>query len=234
MESIESLRAHAERVNALELHERREYHAYLASRGDRSETLEEHIDKYASLARLGPPVPEDELARLQAICPVPLPADLLAFYRVAAGFRGGSRLQDAVLHSPADLLRASERPAGQWDALGSLGLVHMVRWAWGNDRSEFDPDSGEGLDQAAVDALNANYAVIGWRMIEEGEAHEFIYFDRQGGFGRLFFHQDGFDELLADDLQPMVREARPAPGRFDAVLADFIAAAADGGRDAVD
>jgi hypothetical protein len=163
---------------------------------------------------------------------VPLPPELLDFYRMAGGFRGGARLQDAVVHAPAGLLRASERPAGQWDALRSMGLAHMVMWAWGNDRFEFDPNSGDGLDQAAVDALNANYAVIGWRMIEDGEAHEYIYFDRHGGFGRLFFHQDAFDELFADHLEPMVSEARPAPGRLDAVLADFIAGAAD--EDAAD
>ena len=228
MDIIEFLRAQAERVNALELVERRDYHAYLQSPGHRGETLEEHIDKYASLARFGSPATGDELARLLAICPVPLPAELLAFYRAAGGLEGGTRLQDAVIHAPADLLRASARPVAQWDALPSMGLVHTVRWAWGNDRFEFDPDSGEGLDQAGVDALNANYAVIGWCMVEEGEAHEFIYFDRRGAFGRLHFHQDAFDELLADDPEPMVNLARPAPGRFDAVLADFIAAAVAG------
>lgn len=234
MDTIELLRAQAERVNALELASRREYHAYLESRGDNGDTLEEHIDKYASLAKLGPPATEDQLSRLQAICPVPLPAELLGFYRAAGGFEGGVRLQEAVICRPADLLRASERPAGQWDALPSMGLVHMVQWAWGNDRFEFDPNSGEGLGQASVDALNANYAVIGWRMVEEGEAHEFVYIDRHGGFGRLFYHQDAFDELLADHLDPMVRQARPAPGHFGTVLAEFIAAAVDGADSADD
>ena len=107
-----------------------------------------------------------------------------------------------------------------------MGLVHMVRWAWGNDRFEFDPASGEGLDQTRVDALNANYAVIGWRVVDDGEAHEFLYLDRHGGFGRLFFHQDAFDGLLADDLDPMVTDARPAPGRFETALTEVIAAAA--------
>ena len=110
METIELLRSEAARVNALELADRRDYHAHLESRGDHSETLEEHIDKYASLARLGPPATEDELTRLQSICPVPLPAELLAFYRTAGAFDGGRRLQDAMIHAPADLLSASARP----------------------------------------------------------------------------------------------------------------------------
>lgn len=45
-----------------------------------------------------------------------------------------------------------------------MGLVHMVLWAWGNDRFEFDPGSQEGLDQPSVDALNAKYGIIGWRV----------------------------------------------------------------------
>lgn len=224
---LELLRAQADRVNAIELRERRDYHAYLKSRGDDSETLDEHIARFASLARLDPPAAEEDLARLQSICPVPLPAQLLAFYRTAGGFHGGKRLQDAVIHAPADLLRASQRPAGQWDALRSMGLVHMVLWAWGNDRFEFDPGSGEGLDQASVDALNANYAVIGWRVMDDGEAHEFIYLDRHGGFGRLYFHQDAFDELLAE-LNPMVRQSRPAPDDFGTVVAEFIRNAGQG------
>ncbi|HSW03445.1 hypothetical protein [Aquabacterium sp.] len=225
MDIIELLRVQAERANALELRERRDYHAYLKARGDDSETLEEHVARYASLAWLGQPAVEHDLVRLQAICPVPLPAALLSFYRTAAGFRGGGRLQDAVIHAPADLLRASELPAGQWDALRSMGLVHMVLRAWGNDRFEFDPDSQEGLDRPSVDALNTNYAIIGWRVMDDGEAHEFLYFDRQGRFGRLFYHQDAFDELLADHLLPMVRQSRPAPGDFGTVLSEFIAAA---------
>lgn len=107
MDLLELLRAQADRVNAIELRERRDYHAYLKSRGDDSETLDEHIARFASLARLDPPAAEEDLARLQSICPVPLSAELLAFYRTAGGFHGGRRLQDAVIHAPADLLRAS-------------------------------------------------------------------------------------------------------------------------------
>ena len=224
MDIIEPLRALADCANAIELRERRDYHAYLKAHGDDSETLDEHIARHANLARLGPPAVPDDLARLQTICPVPLPAELLAFYRTAGGFHGGKRLQDAVIHAPADLLRATERPDSQWDRLRSMGLVHMVLWAWGNDRFEFDPASGEGLDQASVDALNGNYAIVGWRVMDAGEAHEFIYLDRGGRFGRLYFHQDAFGELLVDDLVPMVRQARPAPGDLGTVLSQFIAA----------
>lgn len=73
MDIIELPRAQAERVNALELRERRDYHAYLKVRGDDSEPLEEHIARYAGLARLGQPAIEDDLDLLQTICPVPLP-----------------------------------------------------------------------------------------------------------------------------------------------------------------
>lgn len=218
------LRAQAARVNALELAKRRDYHAYLLSRGESSETLEQHIEKYASLASLAPPAAEADLARLQTICPIPLPMAWLHFYRAVGGFHGGVRLQNAVIHAPADLLRAVERPANSSESLRTLGLVDMVRWSWGNDRFEFDPASGEGLESADVDALNARYAIFGWRVVE-GEAFEYLYADHAGGCGRLFYHQDAFDELFADDLHPMLTNARPAPETFDQALRGFIEAA---------
>lgn len=229
MDIVEWLQAQAQRVNEIERRARREYHAHLLASGDRSQTLNEHLAAHADFAALGPPATEAELARLQALCSVPLPPALLDFYRRGGGFAGGARLQQAVIHAPAELLRAAEAPEGPWHALPSLGLVDMIRWAWGNDRFEFDPASGEGLDQASIEALNARYAIVARRELDEGEAFEFLFVDGDGGCGRLFYHQDAFDELLADDLQPMLRSPRtggPARGEFTAVLAAFIAAAA--------
>ena len=173
---------------------------------------------------LGPTATVEEIARLQALTPVPLPPDLLDFYRYIGGLRGNSGLQDAVLHTPADLLAAAALPAGQWDTLRSLGLVDMILWSWGNDRFEFDPASGEGLKQQHVDTLNANYAAFGWRVLEDGEAFEYLYFDRQGRFGRVFYHQDAFGEVVEDHLRPMLK-LRPAPADFDTTIREFMAAA---------
>lgn len=224
MDMLALLRSHMERVNAAELAARRDYHAYLADRGDKNDTLEEHIAKYASLARLGEPASDADIAALQALSRPPLPADLLAFYRSAGAFHGGASLQDCVIHAPAALLAASRKPPGTWEGVASMGLPDMVRWAWGNDRFEFEPGRG-GLTAAEVGALNRGYSVIGWRVVEDGEGFEFLYFDAQGRFGRLFYHQDAFDELYEEALQPMLTRS-PADASLADALAAFVNAAA--------
>ena len=215
------LRSHLERVNARELAARRDYHAYLVGRGDEKDTLEEHIAKYASLARIGEPATPHDIEALQALSQPPLPAELVDFYRTCGSFRGGHYLHDCVIHAPSALLDAHRRPRGEWEVLPSMGLAAMVRWAWGNDRFEFEPDQG-GLAAAEVAALDRAYSAIGWRVVASGEGFEFLYFDAHGRFGRLFFHQDAFDELYEDSLQPMLA-ASPATQDLGDALRDFLA-----------
>jgi len=225
VEVISFLRAVAESVNSLELTTLNERYSYLLKNSDRSNTQEEFVTRHASLARFTQPASEEELLRLQSICPIPVPLELLEFYREVGGFRGGDRLQSATLHSPIELLRAVTQPSGPWELLRSMGLANMVQWSWGNDRFEFDPESVGGLTQAHVDILNSNYAIFGWREMEDGEAYEYLYFDRVGQFGRLFYHQDNFDELWRNDLRPMIRDARSAPSNFASALGEFVRAA---------
>jgi hypothetical protein len=224
MTIIDALRAQADRVNAAELEARRDYHQYLAQKGDHEDTLEQHIAKYASLARFGTPAGDDDLARLQTLSQPTLPAPLLAFYRAVGSFHGGAYLQDLVLHAPARLLQAAALEPGGWEALPSIGLADMVRWSWGNDRFEFDPAQRGGLTPAEVGELNRRYSAVGWRVVEDGEGFEYLYFDGEGRFGGLFYHQDAFDELYEDDLLPMLA-ASPARAGFDEALAQLLQAA---------
>jgi hypothetical protein len=224
MNIVDLLRAQAERVNAEELQSRRDYHAYLRQQGDEQDTLEEHIAKYASLARFGEPAGDEDIARLQALSQPKLPAPLQAFYRTAGSFLGGTHLQDLAIPAPAELLRAAARAPGDWEALASLGLADVVRWSWGNDRFEFEPARRGGLKRDEVAALNRRYSAVGWRVVEDGEGFEYLYFDAEGRFGRLFYHQDAFDELYEHDLLPMLAES-PAREGFDEAFAQLLAAA---------
>ena len=142
-----------------------------------------------------------------------LPAPLQVFYRAAGSFFGGPQLQDLAIPAPGD-----------WEALASLGLADVVRWSWGNDRFEFDPDQRGGLTRDEVAALNRRYSAVGWRVVEDGEGFDYLYFDSEGRFGRLFYHQDAFDELYQDELRPMLAES-PARASFDEALAQLLEAA---------
>ena len=222
-DTIELLHATMNRINAVERAKREDYYAYLLTQGDDTDTLEGHIAKYASFVTLGPPATETRIDALRKLSAPALPAPLLDFYRTIGSIHGGNQLKGLVLHSPETLImKSAPNPAQQWDCVASMGLVDMIRWSWGNDRFEFDPSSGDGLTQVEVDSLNAQYSVIGWYTVLEGEGNEYLLFDRHGAFATLFYHQDAFDELYADSLRPMLDGELSETGSFDEALVKLL------------
>jgi len=225
-ETLSLLRAEMQRVNTLGRVEREEHFAYLQTRGEADESLDTYMARYASLARFATPASEALLLALQELSAVPLPKSLLAFHRGLGGFRGGNRLQGLVIHDAETLLaKCAPNPQQPWDHLRSIGLVDMILWSWGNDRFEFKPESGDGLDAAEVATLNRNYSIAGWRPVEEGEGFQYLYFDRDGRFDILHYHQDAFDELHAQSLQPMLLRS-PATLSFDVATLTMLTSAA--------
>jgi hypothetical protein len=224
--TLSLLHAEMQRVNALERVEREEHYAYLQSRGEADESFEDYMAKYASLARLATPASETLLVALQGRSAVPLPESLLDFYRGAGGFRGGNRLQGLIIHDAEIVVtKCAPNPQEPWDCLRSMGLIDMILWSWGNDRFEFKPESGDGLSAAEVAMLNHNYSIAGWRPVEEGEGFQYLYFDRDGRFDILHYHQDAFDELYAESLRPMLQQSL-ATLTFDEAMAALLASAA--------
>ena len=225
-DTLELLHAMMNRINSTELASRQEYYAYLLTQGDHEDTLEAHVAKYANFVALGPPASEQSIDALRSMSGPTLPDSLLSFYRSVGSIRGGDRLKGLTLHSPEVLLsKRVSNPQQPWDCVPSIGLVDMIRWSWGNDRFEFDPASGDGLTQVEVDALNAQYSVIGWYDVFEGEGHEYLIFDRSGAFATLHYHQDAFDELYADSLRPMMAGAMRDAVSFDEALVKLLVGA---------
>ena len=222
-ETIELLHATMNRINAVELATREDYYAYLLTQGDDTDTLEAHVAKYASFVKLGTPASEQSIEALRKMSGPTLPDSLLHFYRSVGSIHGGDQLKGLVLHSPETVvLKRAPNPESPWDSVASMGLVDMIRWSWGNDRFEFDPASGDGLTQKEVDELNAQYSVIGWYTVLEGEGCEYLIFDRRGAFATLFYHQDAFDELYADALRPMLGGELSESGSFDQTLVKLL------------
>ncbi len=223
-DTIDWVHATMHRLNAVELAAREEYFAYKLAQGDETDTLEAHIAQYASFVALGPPASEQTIGALRKLSGPTLPDSLLNFYRTVGSVRGGDRLKGLAIHSPETLvMKSTPNPDSPWDSVASMGLVDMIRWSWGNDRFEFDPASGDGLTQIEVDALNAQYSVIGWYDVFEGEGHEYLIFDRNGAFATLHYHQDAFDEFYADSLRPMMGGEMSEAVSFDQALVKLLA-----------
>ena len=217
-----ALRAAMTRVNEAERKQRVDYYEYLKGKGEAEPTLEEHLARFASFARFGRPASQDAIEALRPLSRPGLPEDLVRFYRESGSFEGGHYLKNMVVYAPETLVAKSKRdPERRWDHAASMGLVDMIRWSWANDRFEFDPKSREGLSEDEVIALNRDYSIVGWYVVDEGEGYEYLYFDGQGRFGTLYYHQDAFDELYREHLKPMLG-GRPAPDSFDAAMLQLL------------
>ncbi len=210
-------------VNAEETRSRSEYHAYLQKQGDFEHTLQEHIDRYGSFAKFDNPASESALRQIRRLSSMPFPSDLISFYHRHGGFRGGDRLHQLTLYQPEFLI---ERAGDQrrYYRLHSLGLIDMIRFAWGNDRPEFEPGSDRAImTDKEIAYLNNNYIVVGyWNDPEWGEeAQHFIFFDRNGRFGTLYVHQDEFEifHLLKDSTANLTWD-EVMNKALDAVLTD--------------
>jgi len=203
-----TLAAAIERFNADEMRRRTDYHAYLASRGDDVESLEEHIEKYGMLARTPRPATPDEIAAIEAHVGHPLPEEMHAFYLRFGGLTVGQMgMHSLNLPAPSDLARRLKLEDG-WQRFESLGLADMILASWGFERDELDPRTGLFSEQE-IRRANEELHCVGWIRTGDGEAHRYLCFDRLGQIFTLDFHQDhadglrsGLTRLLAGNMEP--------------------------------
>ncbi len=179
--------------NQRELAFRSDYHAYLVKQKGETESLEDHLKRYASLAAFGQPLPDDLIERFQPA--IPFPAALVDFYRRLGSFHGGNRLSQWRL---LDLAEMERQRTTDWPSqrFHSLGLADMINYVWGNCRPEVDLESGDAIfSRAQLDHLNQSYQVVGyWTDYDAGEeAHYYLYYDASGRFGLAYLHQDDWD-----------------------------------------
>lgn len=194
-----------ERINTFERARRVDYYEYLKKQRRAEATLEEHLSRFAAFARFGKPADVMTLDALSKLSGPPLPDSLREFYLTQGSFDGGGMWMQMKIHEPAALVEcARPDPEQPGNLVRSLGVAHMIRWSWGGDRPEFDPQSGEGLSAVEADILNREYSVIGWISSDGYEANRYLYFDAHGKYGLLYYHQDGFRDFYAEELKPML------------------------------
>jgi hypothetical protein len=202
-----------ESYNAAEIEIRRDYYDYLQSQEPQTESFEEHLQQYADLIRTGDTATANEVAALETTVGVTFPEELRELYATIGMLRAGGPEGRIDLFSVRELTEKAQKAA----APHPLGLVKMILDCWGEDRFEFNPSKGLiSADQIA--RLDAEYTCIGWIWTDRSlESHEYIYFDRAGNFGTLFYHQDAFDQLYNDSLLPML-EASPAKSALSEII----------------
>jgi hypothetical protein len=136
---------------------------------------------------------------------LPIPAELRQFYINVGSARSDDLESNCIDIESAQQLLDALAQTQRWRRLNSTGLIDYIKYSWGNDRHEFDGY----MSAESVAKINANYQAFGlWRGFEILEGAHYFYFDAQGKFGSVYYHQDAFDDLLTNHLDPMLAKSQ--------------------------
>jgi hypothetical protein len=159
---------------------------------------------------------EEEIIQLQQVHNFPLPDSLLAFYKTIGGLYNHDNYEKYCMMIP---------PASKLISLKIVGIIDAILESWGNDRYEFLPSENYFKEEEII-YLNENYKCFGHYHTEFGyESCGYLYFDKEGNYNELFYHQDNFDEVHETLLN--MTKASPASKTLEQVLIDCITGIAD-------
>jgi hypothetical protein len=162
----------------------------------------------------------DEMARLQHEFQIPIPSDLASFYTHFGGLTPYDREMFAITIDTPKYLLKSIADENKWYRCNSMGLIDYIKFCWVNDRVELE--EGNCLNSQQLHHLNNNYKCFGLYRTDWGnEEADYLYFDRNGTFGTVRYHQDSISALLDDYLIPLTHKSL-ANETFDAMLLRII------------
>jgi hypothetical protein len=131
----------------------------------------------------------------------PLPEELLQFLRT---------IGPSVSESMGDTWNTLDLFADEGLHQRRTGLLNYIDRSWGGR-----PEIARNFSQDQIDAIDTQYAAIGMCYIDDN-VHQYLFFDRDGGFHQLHFDQDDPDTALrwlrTSLSQPVVGSS------FDAML----------------
>lgn len=156
----------------------------------------------------------DSIDSVESLFGFTLPLEYKEFLMQHGAFVFGSDRGVFSLYSGAELydilkLKSTEKFACR------LGIVDYINYVW--DGRE---DLNEALSAQDTQQLNAAYHVIGFIHVDDN-AHRYLFINRSGKCGVLHYDQDYLDELLDDNLIPMLQGKFTALN-FDKLLASEI------------
>lgn len=121
-----------------------------------------------------------------------LPTELESFYKTFGGLVNKDNEESYCFNLPTIEELIAKINSNESNKIKSLGIIDMVNNSWGNGRSELN--DGKHLTADQVKFLNENYKCIGWYRDDTIlESAYYIYFDKKGAFGEVFYDQDDFE-----------------------------------------
>ncbi|MCD6666171.1 MAG: SMI1/KNR4 family protein [Hydrogenophaga sp.] len=189
------------------------------------DTLMAALDRYAGILQtlddparqMGPQIvwtEPDDLATVEALeraSGFPLPGDLTAFYLAHGGIDVGQGWGALSLFSAERLLANTTQASPERYPLRH-GLLDFIHGVW-EGRPEFD----EAFSAEQTAQLNRAYLVIGMTALDD-DTHRYLFLDRAGRCGALWFNQDCIDDEHLETLHQMLQTS-PARSDFCTALA---------------
>ncbi|SDD70768.1 SMI1 / KNR4 family (SUKH-1) [Dyadobacter soli] len=155
------------------------------------------------------------LAILESKIGRPLPPDLKEFYNTVGNIKSNSLNENnSIDFFSTSYLVEKLDDSDKWEKIVSLGLLDMIKHSWGNDREEIDELSANTRDQ-----INSRYICFGWFRTDDNlESANYLYFDQDGKFGSVPYHQDDFDDLFVNYIKPMLNTSPASKSLEDLIV----------------
>lgn len=197
---IADIQAWIAQHNDAEIVRNREYYHALCTVTPQRESFDVRMTGIGRFATTGAAATDPEINALRRRISVPLPEQLALFLRQI----GGLSTDTIQFFSAWQLLENFNNLPTRPSASRSIGIIDMIHRRWGSHRWELDPKNGL-IDQSDVDLLNQAYPCIGWFLTEDEESATYVYFDQEGKFGTLAYHQGAIETLLDEDLPQLLK-----------------------------
>ena len=152
------------------------------------------VDDYCQFAVVKPAM-QDELKELEERIGLPIPKELVNFYKKFGGLRNirQSEAYCFAIDEPSTLIKIKQGiRSARLDSFGllpSFGLVDMMTYSWANDRPEFQ--EYKYLSKEQTSEKNSRYKCFGWYRDEDIlDGAYYLYFDDCQSFGALYYNQN--------------------------------------------
>jgi hypothetical protein len=141
-----------------------------------------------------PKANDENIKKLESLQSTDMPSELESFYKTFGGLVNKENDESYCFNLPTIEQLIAKIESSDGNKIKSLGLIDMVNNSWGNNRAEFN--DGKHLTSEQVKFLNENYKCIGWYRDDTIlESAYYIYYDKKGAFGEVFYDQDDFESF---------------------------------------
>lgn len=145
---------------------------------------------------------DEEIGNMEKVVGFTIPKELNDFYKHIGRVQNTMNFEVHCLciSEPKEIVPFYTKSfsSSDSDRALSFGLIDIIVEHWGFNRPEFQ-NFGEymySLTEKETDYINANYKCFGyWRNDDILEGAYFLFFDKKGNFGEIYYHQDEFDDI---------------------------------------